>query len=159
MIAGIHLWWPKITGRMYSELAGKIAWLFVFVGINMTFFPQFVMGSRGMPRRYYNYPPEFEWLHQLSSYGSYLMGLGFVLMAAYLLHSLFRGKPAPANPWGGGTLEWRCSSPPMAHNFDTPPPVGDPYDFSDLEYDPSEQGYVLRRPPAGGMVSPADPQT
>ena len=119
MIAGIHHWWPKMTGRMYSEVAGAVAFVFVFVGFNLTFIPQFMMGSHGMPRRYFNYPPEFETLHQLSTLGSYLMAVGFVITAVYLLHSLFAGRRAPGNPWGGATLEWRCSSPPPPHNFDT----------------------------------------
>ena len=142
MIAGIHYWWPKMTGRMYSERLGQLSFAAVFLGFNLTFFPQFIMGSHGMPRRYYNYPPQFEFLHQLSTVGSYLMTVGFVLIAVYLLHSLFAGRRAPANPWGGATLEWHCASPPPAHNFDEPPPAGDPYDFDGLEYDARIGGYV-----------------
>jgi cytochrome c oxidase subunit 1 len=97
-LGGLHYWWPKITGRMYSERWGAIAALVIFVGFNLTFFNQFVMGSHGMPRRYYNYLERFTGHHQASTIGSYLLGLGFVLMAGYLLHSLFRGAPAPANP-------------------------------------------------------------
>ena len=148
MIGGLHYWWPKMTGRMYSEKAGVVAWALVFVGFNLTFFPQFIMGANGMPRRYYNYPPEFALLHQLSTVGSYLMAVGFFLTAAYLLHALFRGARAPANPWGGATLEWRCASPPPTENFEHPPVAGDPYDFSDIEYDPQTGGYVHAPRPA-----------
>ena len=148
MVGGIHYWWPKMVGRMYSEWLGRLAWLLVFVGFNGTFFPQFIMGTQGMPRRYYNYPPEFEVLNWISTAGSYLMAIGFFLMAGYLLHSLFAGRKSPANPWGGATLEWACSSPPPTDNFARPPLAGDPYDFSNLRYDPQIDGYVPARPPA-----------
>ena len=82
--------------------------------------------------------------HVFSSIGSYVLALGLFICAVYLLHSLFRGRRAPANPWGGGSLEWRCSSPPPHDNFATTPSVGDCYDFSDLEYDPGTGGYVTR---------------
>jgi cytochrome c oxidase subunit 1 len=160
MIGGIHYWWPKMTGRLYSEFWGVVAFALVFIGFNATFFPQFIMGSHGMPRRYFNYPPEFEMLHKLSTVGSYLMTIGFVITAIYLLHSLFAGRRAAANPWGGATLEWRCSSPPPPHNFDQPPTAGDPYDFSDLEYDPNSDGYVhVHKPPDRGFpVDAAQPK-
>jgi cytochrome c oxidase subunit 1 len=148
MLGGIHYWWPKITGRLYSERWGQLAFVFVFIGFNLTFFPQFLMGTHGMPRRYYNYPPEFQLLNQMSTVGSYLLAVGFVIMAVYLLHSVFAGRPAPANPWGGATLEWRCASPPPTHNFDSPPPVGDPYDYRDLVYNPRSAGYVSAARPA-----------
>ncbi|MHC4876175.1 MAG: cytochrome c oxidase subunit I [Planctomycetota bacterium] len=160
MIGGLHHWWPKMTGRMYSEKWGRIACGMVFFGFNGTFLPQFVMGSQGMPRRYHDYSnmneiyhflgqtmtrtEYFEFWHKLSTYGSYLMGLGFLLTAVYLIHSLFAGKRAPANPWGGMSLEWHCSSPPPPHNFDEAPTVGDCYDFSSLEWSEEEQGYVTR---------------
>jgi cytochrome c oxidase subunit 1 len=143
-LGGLHYWWPKITGRMYSELWGRIACLMIFVGFNVTFFTQFVMGTHGMPRRYYNYIPQFTPYHRLSSFGAYFMGVGFLIMAIYLVHSLFRGRRAPANPWGGGTLEWQCSSPPPHDNFAEPPTVGDCYDYDDIEYDPEVGGYVRR---------------
>jgi cytochrome c oxidase subunit 1 len=148
MLGGIHYWWPKITGRLYSERWGQLAFVFVFIGFNLTFFPQFLMGTHGMPRRYYNYPPEFQLLNQMSTVGSYLLAVGFVIMAVYLLHSVFAGRPAPANPRGGATLEWRCASPPPTHNFDSPPPVGDPYDYRDLVYNPRSAGYVSAARPA-----------
>ncbi len=141
-IGGLHYWWPKITGRMYSELWGRIACLIVFVGFNATFFSQFVMGSQGMPRRYYNYASQYHGYHVFSTVGSFLLAVGLVMVAVYLVHSLFRGKRAPANPWGGGSLEWRCSSPPRHDNFAEPPTVGDCYDYSDLEYDAKTGGYI-----------------
>ena len=153
MIGGLHHWWPKITGRMYSELWGRIACGLLFVGFNVTFFTQFVLGSLGMPRRYHDYSgagwsPEttelFFRYHFVSTIGSYVMALAFFITAAYLIHSLFRGKRAPANPWGGRSLEWQCASPPPANNFDEPPHVGDCYDFSVLEWDEQEQGYHWR---------------
>jgi cytochrome c oxidase subunit 1 len=144
MRGGLHHGWPKMTGRMYSERLGRIAFAFVFVGFNVTFLTQFVLGSLGMPRRYFNPPEKFMTLHLISSIGSYVMAVGFFLILGYLLHSLFRGRRAPANPWGGRSLEWQCSSPPPPHNFDEPPHVGDCYDFSVLEWDEREQGYRWR---------------
>ena len=143
-LGGLHYWWPKMTGRMYNEPLGRLATLVIFVGFNITFFTQFVMGSQGMPRRYYNYVEQFTVYHQLSSAGSFLMGIGFVICAGYLLHSLFRGAKAPDNPWGGASLEWKTSSPPPLENFAADPVVSDPYDFRDLEYDAETGGYVER---------------
>src|SRR5687767_2550096 len=144
LLGGIHYWWPKAFGRMYNEKLGQIASLLVFAGLNITFFPQFIMGTRGMPRRYYNYLPEFEALHQLSTIGAYILGLGFVMTAAYLIASFKKKADAPANPWGGTTLEWQCSSPPPCYNFATPPVVTQgPYDgYEDLVYDEKIKGYV-----------------
>ena len=144
LIGGIHHWWPKITGRMYSEFWGRIACGLIFVGFNVTFFIQFVMGSKGMPRRYWDYTDKYTVYHVISTVGSYIMAVGFFITAAYLIHSLFRGRKAPANPWGGRSLEWQCSSPPPAENFPEPPHVGDCYDFSVLEWDEQEQGYHWR---------------
>ena len=153
MIGGIHHWWPKITGRMYSEFLGRIACGLIFIGFNLTFFTQFMLGSKGMPRRYHDYAGDnwnptvtelFGKYHFWSSIGSFVMAAGFFLIAFYLLHSLFRGKKAPANPWGGRSLEWQCASPPPHDNFSEPPHVGDPYDFTVLEWDEQEQGYHWR---------------
>jgi len=149
-LGGLHYWWPKITGRMYSEFWGRLACLVLFVGFNATFFTQFVMGSQGMPRRSFNYLEQYRPYHQLSTAGSYLMAVGFFVVAAYLVHSLFRGRRAPANPWGGGSLEWQCNSPPPHDNFAQPPTVGDPYDYDELEYDPRIGGFV-RRAAVGAM--------
>ena len=128
--AGIHYWWPKMFGRMYSEQWARIGAVLVFLGFNLTFIPQFIMGSRGMPRRYYNYLDQFAPMHIASTVGSWVLGLGLFIMAAYLLAS-FRKRPgAPANPWGGKTLEWKALSPPITHNFETQPAVTQgPYDF------------------------------
>ena len=141
-LGGLHYWWPKMFGRMYNEAWGRFACLLVFVGFNVTFFTQFVMGSRGLPRRYFNYPEEFEGLHQLSSYGSFLMGIGFFVMAGYLVHSLIAGKRAPANPWGSSSLEWQTTSPPHHHNFPEPPRMRDPYEYRDLKYDEATDNFV-----------------
>ncbi|MBC8042794.1 MAG: cytochrome c oxidase subunit I [Rhizobacter sp.] len=129
-LGGIHYWWPKIWGRMYDEFWAKIACAFVFVGFNMTFFTQFILGSKGMPRRYYSYLDQYQPLHGFSSIGSYILGLGFVVMAVYLIHSIRNGKIAGKNPWGALTLEWTISSPPPTHNFDeTPKLIYGAYDY------------------------------
>ena len=143
MIGGMHHWWPKMFGVMFNETWGKIACALVFIGFNMTFFTQFMLGSQGMPRRYYLYQPEFQIYHHISTGGSYIMGLGFLITAIYLIHSLFAGKKAPANPWGGASLEWQCTSPPPHDNFATTPRVGDCYDFSAVSWDEKKQGYVV----------------
>ena len=143
MIGGLHHWWPKMTGRMFNEFWGKIGCALVFVGFNVTFFTQFMLGSQGMPRRYYAYQPEFQIYHHISTGGAYIMGLGFLITAIYLIHSLYAGKRAPANPWGGASLEWQCTSPPPHDNFATTPRVGDCYDFSAVSWDEKQQGYVV----------------
>ena len=143
MIGGLHHWWPKMFGVMYNEFWGKIACGLVFVGFNLTFFTQFMLGSQGMPRRYYMYQPEFKIYHHISTGGAYIMSIGFLITAIYLIYSLFAGKKAPANPWGGASLEWQCTSPPPHDNFATTPRVGDCYDFSAVRWDEKEQGYVL----------------
>ena len=102
-----------------------------------------------MPRRYYDYVDRFRDYHLISTLGSYLMGVGFVIVAVYLLHSLYRGRPAPRNPWGGASLEWETDTPPIHHNFERTPAVHDPYDFSGLTWDAEIRGYVRR----GGEVT------
>jgi len=143
-LSGLHHWWPKMTGRMYSEKAGAVAFWLIFVGFNLTFFVQFVMGSQGMPRRYYDYVDRFTIYHQISSVGSFVMAAGFFTILFYLLHSLFRGKLAPANPWGGNSLEWWTASPPPPENFKETPEADDPYDFSQWEYDPGTDAYTRK---------------
>ena len=145
MIGGLHHWWPKMTGRMYNEKLGMIACTIVFIGFNMTFFTQFMLGSHGMPRRYYDYQPEFQVYHVISTIGSYIMAVGFLMTAAYLVQSLISGAKAPANPWGGRSLEWQCASPPPHDNFKEQPRVGDCYDFSIVRWDESQKGYVVDR--------------
>ena len=137
LFGGLHYWWPKMFGKMYSEFWGRIAALLVFVGFNMTFFTQFIMGTHGMPRRYWTYPDTFTRLHGFSSVGAYVLGLGVLIMMIYLIHSLFKGKPAPANPWGALTLEWQTSSPPPTANFDKDPVVTHgPYDYDTVHVEP-----------------------
>ncbi len=127
---GLHYWWPKIWGRMYNETLAKISVFLVFIGFNMTFFTQFFLGSQGMPRRYYNYLDKFQPLHAFSSYGSWVLAAGFVLMAYYLIHSLYKGEKAPNNPWGALSLEWQTQSPPVHHNFEGEVVLDhDPYDY------------------------------
>ena len=129
-LGGLHYWWPKITGRMYSEKWGRIATALVFIGFNMTFFSQFIMGSRGMPRRYFNYLDQYQPIHAFSTYGSWVLGTGLFMTAIYLLASLKYGPLAPDNPWGGTTMEWQTSSPPISHNFEEQPVLEhEPYDY------------------------------
>lgn len=154
MLGGIHHWWPKMTGRMYNEPLAKVACALVFIGFNQTFFTQFVMGSLGMPRRYYDYVPEFEIYHRISTIGSYILAVAFLLMAGYLIVSLFRGAPAPANPWGGATLEWQTPSPPPHDNFAITPTVGEPYDYSGMTYNPQTGGWEHGAPVAQAPASP-----
>jgi cytochrome c oxidase subunit 1 len=130
-MGGIHFWWPKLTGRMYSELMGKLSALMVFVGFNLTFFPQFILGYLGMPRRYYEYPPEFQVLNVMSTAGASILAVGYVLPLAYLLLSLRKPPNAGPNPWRATGLEWQTSSPPPVHNFDETPVVTiGPYAYS-----------------------------
>ncbi len=117
-LGGLHYWWPKMTGRMYNETLGRIACTLVFIGFNVTFFTQFLLGSRGMPRRYYNYLDQFQPLHAFSTYGSWVLGAGLFLTLGYLLASLRKPMDAPDNPWHGRTLEWQTQSPPIAQNFE-----------------------------------------
>jgi cytochrome c oxidase subunit 1 len=130
-LAGVHYWWPKIFGRTYSEKAARLAAALVFIGFNLTFLSQFLLGSRGMPRRYYNYVPQFQPLHVLSTIGSWVLALGLFITLGYLIASLMRKKDAPANPWGGATLEWETTSPPPPDNFDQSPVLTHgPYDYN-----------------------------
>src|SRR5580698_3021796 len=134
-IGGLHYWWPKMTGRMYSEKWGRIACSLVFIGFNMTFLTQFFLGSKGMPRRYYNYLDQFQPLHAFSTMGSWVLGLSLFMTAAYLLASLRKPADAPDNPWGGTTLEWQTSSPPITTNFAEPPVVErEPYDYRPVKH-------------------------
>ena len=154
MIGGLHHWWPKITGRMYNERLGQIGAWIVFIGFNLTFFTQFMLGTKGMPRRYHDYQTGLGWsaettelfhtYHFISTMGSYVMAVGFFLTAFYLLQSLVNGRKAPANPWGGASLEWECSSPPPHHNFDETPTPEYCYNFDHWVWSEEEQGYVRR---------------
>ena len=122
-LGGIHFWWPKISGRMYPEAWGRLAALIVFLGFNLTFFPQFIVGYLGMPRRYWQYPPEYQVYNVLSTAGASILAVGYLLPMVYLLWSLRYGKPAPDNPWQATGLEWRTPSPPPTFNFDETPEV------------------------------------
>jgi cytochrome c oxidase subunit 1 len=129
-MAGIHYWWPKITGRMYPEWWARLAALLIFAGFNLTFFPQFVLGYLGMPRRYHAYAPEFQVLNVMSTAGASVLAAGYVLPLIYLLWSLWYGRPAGPNPWGAVGLEWTTSSPPPMENFhETPVVTWDAYDY------------------------------
>jgi cytochrome c oxidase subunit 1 len=119
-LGGIHYWWPKMTGRLYPGGLSKLSALLVFVGFNLTFFPQFILGYLGMPRRYWSYPPEFQVWNVLSTAGATVLGVGYILPACYLIWSLFYGQKATANPWGVKGLEWQTTSPPPTYNFDFP---------------------------------------
>ncbi len=126
----LHFWWPKITGRLYDETLGRIAALIILAGFNLTFFPLFMMGYEGLPRRYHLYPPEFQTLQVVSSTGAALLALGYLMPLCYLLWSLRRGPRAPDNPWGAAGLEWSTASPPPRYNFDAAPVVAHgPYEY------------------------------
>jgi cytochrome c oxidase subunit 1 len=123
-LASIHFWWPKITGRLYSEWWGRLSAIIIFVGFNLTFFPQFIVGYLGMPRRYHVYPPEFQLWNVMSTLGASILAIGFLLPVIYLLASLFYGKAAGPNPWRAKGLEWEeTDSPPPTFNFDKMPVV------------------------------------
>ena len=131
-LGGIHYWWPKMTGKMYSEFWGKISAMLVFVGFNLTFFPQFILGYQGMPRRYASYPEEFQVLNVFSTAGASVLGIGLIMPVVYLGHSLIFGKPAGDNPWMLPGLEWRTSSPPPTENFEVMPVVTwEAYEFGE----------------------------
>ena len=132
-IGALHYWWPKMSGRMYPERLGQWCAVGVFVGFNLTFLPQFVMGSRGMPRRYWNYDPEYTLYHQLSSVGAFILGISMFIVVCYLAWSFWYGKRATQNPWGGTSLEWAAPTPPTVFNFPEPPPTDhELYDYDDL---------------------------
>jgi len=140
-IGGVYYWWPKMFGKMYNEILGRIGAVIVFVGFNLTFFPMFIVGSQGMPRRYANYAEKFQDLNILATIGAYILATGLFMTLFYLLASLKNGKKAPRNPWGGATFEWLTASPPPHHNFDHPPKMHDPYDYHLYEYVSEEEGY------------------
>jgi cytochrome c oxidase subunit 1 len=131
-LGGLHYWWPKMTGRMYSEGIAFANAILMFVGFNLTFFPQFILGWLGMPRRYhyYYFAPEFQAYHIMSTLGASVLGLGFAMPAFYLTYSLFKGPKAPANPWNAHGLEWETASPPPTTNFlEIPIVLDEVYDF------------------------------
>ncbi|MFO7691701.1 MAG: cytochrome c oxidase subunit I [Vicinamibacterales bacterium] len=129
-LGGLHYWWPKIFGKLYHEGLARVSAVVIFVGFNLTFFPQFIVGYLGMPRRYHAYPPEFQLWNILSSAGALLLAVGYAMPTFYLLYSLVKGRPAPANPWGARGLEWETSSPPPTQNFESTPVASEPYDYA-----------------------------
>jgi cytochrome c oxidase subunit I len=139
VMAGLHFWWPKMTGRMYPESLGRLAATILFIGFNLTFFPQFVLGYLGMPRRYHAYPPEFQVLNVLSTAGASILAIGYLLPALYLLWSLKYGKVAGSNPWQAAGLEWMVQSPPLAENFIETPIV----DFEAYDYGTTPHSVVV----------------
>jgi cytochrome c oxidase subunit I len=139
-LGGMHFWWPKISGRMYPEGWGKLAALLIFVGFNLTFFPQFILGYMGMPRRYWQYSPEFQVLNVLSTAGASILAVGYLLPMLYFLWSMRYGKIAPDNPWGAAGLEWMTTSPPTTSNFDEIPTVTwEAYNYDQLKEVPVER--------------------
>ena len=123
---GLHFWWPKITGRVYPEIWGQIAAATIFFGFNLTFFPQFILGYEGMPRRYASYAPEYRVLNLLSSLGAVVLAVAYIMPLVYLTWSVFFGDRASANPWNATGLEWQTSSPPRTQNFSATPVVTEP---------------------------------
>jgi cytochrome c oxidase subunit I len=123
--AGIYYWYPKFTGRLLSERLGKTSFVLMFIGFNLTFFPQHTLGMRGMPRRIETYPSNmgWNWLNEWSTIGAYILGIGVFVTVVNLVHSYRSGRIAGDNPWDGQTLEWACSSPPPDHNFEALPPI------------------------------------
>ena len=144
-LGAIHFWWPKITGRMYSDRWARFAAIVVFIGFNLTFFPQFVLGYLGMPRRYHEYPPEFQVLNVLSSAGASVLAVGYLLPLFYLFWSLKNGPRAGPNPWNATGLEWQTSSPPPVDNFVSIPVVTAP----PYQYEPPELAPHPNRLPSG----------
>jgi len=129
-LAGLHYWFPKFSGKMYPETAAKVGAWFVIIGFNVTFFPQFILGVLGMPRRYADYLPQFTTLNRVSTFGSWLLAIGFVTTAINLIYALKKGAKAGDNPWGALTLEWQTASPPPMENFNYDPVVTEgPYDY------------------------------
>ncbi|HXT60506.1 MAG TPA: cytochrome c oxidase subunit I [Pirellulales bacterium] len=133
-LGGIHFWWPKMTGRMYPEGWARFSAILIFVGFNLTFFPQYILGYLGMPRRYHVYPEEFQVLNVMSSAGASILAVGYAFPLTYLLWSLVYGRLAPPNPWRATGLEWQTPSPPPTENFDEPPVVLDEaYDYERMD--------------------------
>jgi cytochrome c oxidase subunit 1 len=151
-MAGLHYWFPKITGRMYPEKLAQLCAGGVFFGFNLTFLPQFIMGSRGMPRRYWDYDPEFTIFHQLSTVGAFILGISLFVSVVYLAWSVKNGPKAPDNPWGGTTLEWSAPTPPVLYNFSSPPEVPEMYEYDDLVEDTVNGGWI--RKPSTGPKAP-----
>jgi cytochrome c oxidase subunit I len=129
-LGGLHYWWPKITGKLYPRFWSRISAMVIFIGFNVTFFPQFILGYLGMPRRYHVYPPEFQVLNVMSSAGATILGVGYLIPLVYFIWSMRYGRHASDNPWGVVGLEWETTSPPPTDNFEeTPIVTGGPYEY------------------------------
>jgi cytochrome c oxidase subunit I len=137
-LGGLHYWWPKISGRLYNEGLAKLSAGIIFIGFNLTFFPQFIVGYLGMPRRYHSYPEEFQVLNVLSSAGASILGVGYLIPMIYLMWSLRYGRLAGSNPWGSVGLEWTTTSPPPTENFTETPIVT----WNAYEYNAPVEGHV-----------------
>jgi len=132
-MGGIHYWWPKISGRLYPDGWARVSAIIIFVGFNLTFFPQFILGYLGMPRRYAVYPPEFQTLNVISTAGASILGIGYIIPLIYFAWSVRYGPVAGPNPWKATGLEWTTSSPPPTHNFEeTPVVTEEPYGYDRL---------------------------
>ena len=130
LFAACHYWWPKMFGRMYNEKIAIGTAVVFFFSFNLTYMPLFFAGMLGMPRRYADYLPRYEIYHQLSTIGALVMVATLLLMIANLVHGMLKGKPAPDDPWGGATLEWRVPTPPPTLNFTDPPDISrGPYEY------------------------------
>ena len=144
LLGGLYHWWPKMFGRTYNDFLGRVGCFLVFAGFNLTFFPQFVMGARGMPRRYASYDPEFQIFHQWSTVGAFILGFGILLAFGVLVWAVFKGEKTGGNPFRAASIEWQSSSPPDFHNFIHKPVMTDPYDFDMMVYDEELDTYVHR---------------
>ncbi len=130
IMGGFYYWFPKMFGKMFSETWARVSWVLIFIGFNVTFFPQFILGAMGMPRRYFNYIPAYEPLNRISTIGSWMIAAGFLVALYVIIDGLINGEKAPKNPWGSKTLEWTAESPPIVHNFDHEPVVtAGPYEY------------------------------
>lgn len=130
LMGGFYYWFPKMFGKMYNETLARITFVLIFIGFNVTFFPQFILGAMGMPRRYFDYIPAYQSLNSISTVGSWLIASGFLLSLYVIVSGLRSGAKAPANPWGAKTLEWQTPSPPPHMNFDVEPVVtAGPYEY------------------------------
>jgi len=149
-LGGLHYWWPKMTGRMYDEKWARAAWFLVFLGFNVTFYSQFVLGSQGMPRRYYDYLDHFQPLHMSSTFGAYTLAVGFTVMGIMFVRSFLWGAKAPENPWGSAGYEWMTTTPPHPHNFaETPVMHRGPYDYHLCTEEELYEGFRKDYKPSG----------
>jgi cytochrome c oxidase subunit 1 len=130
IMGGIFYWFPKMFGYMYNETLARWSWVGIFMGFNITFFPQFILGTQGMPRRYHDYIPEYAWLNKISTFGSWFIFAGFIIGLITIILAFRKKEKAPMNPWGAKTLEWTIQSPPIHDNFEKVPTItGGPYEY------------------------------